>query len=65
MQDCRVESPGNNPDDATTDRRMACEWVGREVKLRGKSDEEGDNERKREKERESSPRIVATNLIKP
>ncbi|KYN41407.1 hypothetical protein ALC56_04559, partial [Trachymyrmex septentrionalis] len=29
--DCRAESPGNNPDDATTDRRMACEWVGQET----------------------------------
>ncbi|KYM75999.1 hypothetical protein ALC53_13484 [Atta colombica] len=31
MQDCRVESPGNNSDDARTDRRMACEWVGQET----------------------------------
>jgi len=52
MQDCRVESPGNNSDDATTDRRMACEWVGQEVKLRGKSEKEGDRRRERERERE-------------
>lgn len=64
MQDCRDESPGNNPDDATTDRRMACEWVGREVKLRGESEKER-GQKEKEKERESSPRIVATNLIKP
>lgn len=69
---CVVGSPvGNNPDDATTDRRMACangSGARSEIIYAAK---ECERKRKKGRKREESPRtytythIVATNLIKP